>query len=80
LLKGRDKMIKIEAQALVTYTCVLTEEDEKIVLDYAKENDISVEEAIKKLWENCDIDIYAGSQTESDCQTQEVILLEQEND
>jgi len=65
-------MLLVEAQALVTYTCTLTDKDEKAVRAYAKKNDVSLDEAIKALWDEDKIDIYAGEQTESDCHTQEV--------
>lgn len=65
-------MIKVEAKALVTYTCTLTEEDEQKVREYVDENNATLDEAIKELWENGEIDVYAGSQTESDCSTEEV--------
>jgi hypothetical protein len=64
--------MKVEAKALVTYTCELTKEDEQKVLIYAKENEVSLDEAIKDLWENEEIDVYGYRQTESDCETQEV--------
>ncbi|NCI19749.1 hypothetical protein EJM73_08935 [Clostridium botulinum] len=70
--------MKVEAKALVTYTCYLTEEDEEKVQSYAKEQNISLDEAIEYLWENEDINIYAGDQTESDCWTQEVTLLDRD--
>jgi hypothetical protein len=68
--------MKAQAIALVTYTCELIEEDEQKVLEYAKVNKVSLDDAIKCLWENNEIDVYAGSQTESDCQTQEVSYSE----
>ncbi len=68
--------MKAEAKALVTYTCELTEEDEAKVREYAKENNVDFDTAIKELWEDDEIDIYAGSQTESDCETQEVSYSE----
>ncbi|NFH40783.1 hypothetical protein [Clostridium sporogenes] len=70
--------MKVEAKALVTYICYLTEEDEEKVKSYAKEQNITLDEAIDYLWENADINIYAGDQTESDCWTQEVTLLDKD--
>lgn len=69
-------MMRVEAKSLVTYTCHLTEDDEEKVRSYAKEQNISLDEAIEYLWENEDINIYAGDQTESDSWTQEVALLD----
>lgn len=72
-------MIKVSAEALVTYTCILKNEDEKKVRAYAEENGVSISTAITTLWEECEIDIYAGYQTESDCSTESVSLLEDED-
>lgn len=68
--------MRIEATAQVLYTCILTKEDEDKVLSYAKENNVSLDEAVNDLWENGDIDIYAGNCTESDCNTEEVHYLD----
>jgi hypothetical protein len=65
-------MLLVEAQALVTYTCTLTDEDEMKVRGYAKSKNVSLDRAIKELHEDDEIDVYAGYQTESDCQTQEI--------
>jgi len=62
----------VEAKAMVTYTCTLTDEDEAKVRQYADKNDVSLDRAIKKLWENDELDIYANDPTESDCSTEEV--------
>lgn len=67
-------MIEVEAIAQVTYICELTSEDEIKVRFYAEENNIDIEEAIKDLWENGEINIYAGEQTESDACTESVSL------
>jgi hypothetical protein len=72
-------MLKVEAKAMVTYTCTLTDEDEKKVRDYARDNKTSLDFAIEELWFNPDangIDIYAGEVTESDCNTEEVGVSE----
>ena len=65
-------MLLVEAKAIVTYTCTLTNADEIKVKRYAKQNDVSLDQAIKKLWENNELDIYANNPTESDCNTEEV--------
>lgn len=73
-------MIKLTAVALVDYVCVLTEQDEKKVLDYANENNMTIKKAIKILWEEFEIDIYAGDVTDSDCSTQEIRDVEIEEE
>ena len=73
-------MILVEAIALVTYTCCLTDEDEKKVRDYAEENNCSLDTAINELWNNNEIDVYSGGQTESDCSTQSVGYSEFNNE
>jgi hypothetical protein len=66
-------MLLVEAKALVTYTCTLTDEDEQKVRLYAEENDLTLNESIKELWDNEEIDVYANDNiTESDSDTQEV--------
>jgi hypothetical protein len=69
-------MIKVEAEALITYTCWLTNEDEQKVREYAKENNVSINDAINDLWGESEINIYAGDQAESDCSTQKVRVTE----
>jgi hypothetical protein len=73
------KMI-VEAQALVTYICELTDEDSKKVLEYMEEYNVDEDEALNKLWFDCEdgIDVYAGSQVESDCNTEKIIFLRKE--
>ena len=70
-------MIMLEAEATVTYTCWLTKEDEQTVREFALENDCSLNEAMEELWENDDINVYGGEQTESDCSTESVRILEE---
>ena len=65
-------MLKVETKALVSYTCVLSDEEELKVRNYAKENNVSLDRSIKDLWEDGEIDIYNGEEVESDCETQEV--------
>ena len=72
-------MLKVEAKALVTYTCTLSDEEELKVKKYAKENKVSLDRSIKDLWEDGEIDIYNGEEVESDCETQEVRYSEFNN-
>lgn len=70
-------MLNIRAIAEVTYTCRLSEEDEKKVYDYIKENPESFEfmssenaiiQAVQELDSDCLIEIYTDS-VESDFMT-----------
>lgn len=72
-------MFKIEAVATVYYTCSLSGEDSKKVLDYIKENPEEFElmsekekiiKAVEELYEENDIDPYQSSD-ESDFSTEE---------
>lgn len=72
-------MIKVEAVATVYYTCCLSDEDEKKVLDYIKENPDDFEymsdeekiiKAIEKLYEDTEVNVYDDS-VESDFSTEE---------
>lgn len=64
--------MKAAVIATVTYTCELTDGDEQKVRAYAKEHGVSFDTAIKELWESDEIDVYAGSVTESDSFTEEI--------
>ena len=73
-------MFKIEAVATVYYTCLLSDEDGKKVLDYIKENPKEFEfmsckqkiiKAAEKLYEEDEIDLYQFSD-ESDFSTEEI--------
>lgn len=73
-------MFKVEAVATVYYTCSLSDEDGRKVLNYIKENPeefefMSDEEKIisaaEKLYENDEIDLYQFSD-ESDFSTEEI--------
>lgn len=73
-------MIKLSAKAEVEYCCVLTDEDEQKVLQYAEENAVSVDEAVQILWKyDSGINIYAGEVTDSDCNTNEIFDVEFED-
>lgn len=73
-------MIKVEAVATVYYTCSLSDEDEKKVLDYIKDNPDEFEsmsdkekiiKAVKKLYEeDPEVNVYDDS-VESDFTTEE---------
>ena len=77
-------MLKIEAVATTWFTCNLTDEEEKKVVDYIKENpdefefmgkENAIAKAVEILYENDEINLY-DSATESDFLTDEVKLSE----
>ena len=70
-------MLKIEAVATTWFTCNLTDEEEKKVVDYIKENPdefefmnkkAAIAKAVEILYENDEINLY-DSATESDFST-----------
>ena len=73
-------MLKVEAVATTWFTCTLTDEEEKKVVDYIKENPDEFEymdkkdaiaKAVEILYENDEINLY-DSTTESDFSTDEI--------
>lgn len=72
-------MIKVETTAEVITTCYLTDEDEEKVRAFMKENKCDLEDAVKELFWNSELDIYTQS-TESDFHTESIDLVEEEDD
>lgn len=74
-------MIKVETTAQVTTTCFLTNEDEEKVKALMEENECDLEDAVKELFWNNELDIYTHS-TESDFSTESIdsVIEEKEND
>ena len=72
-------MIKVETTAEVITTCYLTDEDEEKVRAFMEENECDLEDAVKELFWNSELDIYAHS-TESDFHTESIDLVEEEDD
>lgn len=70
-------MIRVETTAEVITTCYLTDEDEEKVRVFMEENDCDLEDAIKELFWNNELNIYSQS-TESDFHTQSIDLVEEE--
>ena len=70
-------MIKVETTAEVITTCYLTDEDEEKVRAFMEENECDLEDAVKELFWNSELDIYTNS-TESDFHTQSIDLVEEE--
>lgn len=59
-------------QATVWYTCELSEENSKKAIEYAEENDLTLEDAIMELYHNADnFSIYENS-VESDFSTESI--------
>lgn len=70
-------MIKVETTAEVITTCYLTDEDEERVRAFMEENDCDLEDAVKELFWNNELNIYSQS-TESDFHTRSIDLVEEE--
>lgn len=72
-------MIKVETTAEVITTCYLTDEDEKKVRVFMEENQCDLEDAVKELYWNNELDIYLQS-TESDFHTESIDLVMEEDE
>ena len=72
-------MIKVETTAQVITTCYLTDEDEEKVKVFMEENQCDLEDAVKELFWNNELNIYSQS-TESDFHTESIDLVEEEDD
>jgi hypothetical protein len=72
-------MIRVETTAEVITTCILTDEDEEKVKVFMEENQCDLEDAVKELFWNNELDIYSQS-TESDFHTESIDLAEEEEE
>ena len=72
-------MIKVETTAEVITTCYLTDEDEEKVKVFMEENQCDLEDAVKELFWNNELDIYTHS-TESDFHTESIDSVEEEDE
>lgn len=72
-------MIKVETTAEIITTCYLTDEDEKKVRVFMEENQCDLEDAVKELYWNNELDIYLQS-TESDFHTESIDLVMEEDE
>ena len=70
-------MIRVETTAEVITTCILTDEDEEKVKVFMEENQCDLEDAVKELFWNNELNIYSQS-TESDFHTESIDLVEEE--
>ena len=64
-------MIVLQTTAEVLYTCYLSDEDEEKVRAFMEENECDLEDAVKDLFWDNELDIYNQS-TESDFATQAI--------
>lgn len=67
-------MIKVVTTATVVTTCYLSNEDEEKVKAFMEENKCDLEDAVKELFWNNELDIYTHS-TESDFSTENIDLI-----
>ena len=67
----------VMVEATVTYACKLSKEDEKKVLEYIGDTDLSIEDAVMELYNENEIDLYKNSD-ESDFCTNYVTEIYQE--
>ena len=65
----------VMTEATVQYACRLSEEDEQKVRAYAEVYDVTLEEAVEALYNDCAINLYADS-WESDFCTNEILEAE----
>jgi hypothetical protein len=70
-------MIRVETTAEVITTCILTDEDEEKVKAFMKKNQCDLEDAVRELFWNNELNIYSQS-TESDFNTESIDLVEEE--
>lgn len=70
-------MIRVETTAEVITTCILTDEDEEKVKAFMEKNQCDLEDAVKELFWNNELDIYTQS-TESDFHTESIDSVEEE--
>lgn len=70
-------MIRVETTAEVITTCILTDEDEEKVKTFMEKNQCDLEDAVKELFWNNELNIYDQS-TESDFHTESIDLVEEE--
>lgn len=67
----------VMTEATVQYACRLSAEDEQKVREYAEQNDVTLEEAVGLLYDDCTINLYADS-CESDFCTNSILNVDEE--
>lgn len=73
----RTMALIVMTEATVQYACRLSAEDERKVREYAEQNDVTLEEAVEELYNDCDINLYANS-GESDFSTDLILSVDEE--
>ena len=58
----------VMVEATVTYACKLSAEEEKKIREYSEDNYLDIEDAVRELYAEGEIDLYKNS-TESDFST-----------
>lgn len=69
------KQLIITAEAIVTYTCTLSEEDSQKVRDYIGDTDLSFEDAVLELYFDGEINLYKNSFS-TDFATERIVQVE----
>lgn len=72
-------MIKVETTAEVITTCYLSDKDEEKVRAFMEKNNCDLEDAVKELFWDNELNIYKNS-IESDFNTQSIDVVEEEED
>lgn len=67
----------VTTEATVQYACRLSAEDEQKVREYAEENGVELDEAVRALYDDCAISLYADS-WESDFSTDAILDVDEE--
>ena len=70
--------LAVTVEAVVTYTCFLDEEDSARVKEMAEEYDLTLEEAVRWLYNSNELHLYKNS-VESDFATDEIVQVEEED-
>ena len=69
--------LAVTVEAVVTYTCFLDEEDSARVKEMAEEYDLTLEEAVRWLYNSNELNLYRNS-VESDFATDEIVQVEED--
>ena len=67
----------VSVEATVTYTCYLDEKDSARVKEIAEEYDLTLEKAVRWLYNSNELNLYKNS-VESDFSTEEIVQVEEE--
>lgn len=67
----------VMTEATVQYACRLSAEDEQKVREFAEQNDVTLEEAVEALYNDCAINLYADP-WETDFNTDLILAVDEE--